>query len=85
MRRLTSYFNALLLGMILGMIFLALVHFAVLHRQEKICLSGFLTAAGHLMIPGEVAFLRVGELTLARLRSPIGTGTSSRWLCRCSL
>jgi hypothetical protein len=36
MRRLVTHFNALFLGMILGMIFVAIVHAALPHREERV-------------------------------------------------
>jgi hypothetical protein len=36
MRRLITHFNALLLGMILGMVFVAIVHAPPSHRQEEV-------------------------------------------------
>jgi hypothetical protein len=36
MRRLIAYFNSLLLGMILGMIFVAIIHAPQFQRQEKV-------------------------------------------------
>jgi hypothetical protein len=35
MRRLITYFNALLFGMILGMVFVAIVHASAADRQTK--------------------------------------------------
>jgi hypothetical protein len=35
MRRLISYFNALFLGVILGMIFVAILHATPSHRQDE--------------------------------------------------
>jgi hypothetical protein len=41
MRRLITYVNSLFLGMILGMIFVAIVHTCPTHRQEQNRAGGF--------------------------------------------
>lgn len=48
MRRLVTYLNSLLLGVILGMIFVAVVHTYPSHLQEKIHRTGFAIGDEHI-------------------------------------
>jgi hypothetical protein len=57
MRRLITYFNALFLGVILGMIFVAIAHAAPANRQQMEPASGsaFLRLVHH---PGAIGLIR---------------------------
>jgi hypothetical protein len=44
MRRLITYVNSLFLGVILGMIFVAIVHACPPQWQHRICVAGFSTS-----------------------------------------
>lgn len=48
MRRLIAYLDPLILGMILGMIFVAVAHACPSHRQEKVRATGITFRCEHI-------------------------------------
>jgi hypothetical protein len=70
MRRLTTCFNALLLGMILGMIFVAIVHALPSHRQEQIRASGITIGYRILGAKNHKSVLPIPEATIQLFHLP---------------
>lgn len=70
MRRLITYVNALFLGMILGMIFVAIVHAPPAHLEEKVCASGITIGHEIIAATNQTTILRIAETTLELIHSP---------------
>lgn len=70
MRRLITYFNSLLLGLILGMIFVTIVDEPSSHLEEKVGANGFTKCYELLAITNQTTALRIAETTMQLIHSP---------------
>jgi hypothetical protein len=70
MRRLVAHFNALLLGMTLGMIFLAIVHAPQSSRQEKIRAHGITIGYEIVGAKDQTTVVLIAGTTMHEIRLP---------------
>lgn len=70
MRRLITYLNALFLGMILGMIFVAIINAPSAHLEEKVCASGITIGHEVIAAANQTTALRIAGTTMQLVHSP---------------
>ncbi|HMG84498.1 MAG TPA: hypothetical protein VK574_02075 [Terracidiphilus sp.] len=72
MRRLTTYFNSLLLGVILGMTFVAIVHAPISHRHEKVRAHALTIGYEIVGAKDQTTVLLIAGTTIHVVRLPAG-------------
>jgi hypothetical protein len=70
MRRLITYFNSLLLGVILGMIFVTIVDEPSSHLEQKVGANGFTIGCEILAITNQTTVLQIAGTTMQLIHLP---------------
>ena len=70
MRRLITCFNSLLLGVILGMIFVTIVDEPSSHLEEKVGANGFTIGCEILAITNQTTVLQIAGMTVQLIQLP---------------